>query len=168
MSTVPETDRRTTPRWLRVPVVVVLSAQLVYFLACFHFAMAKEIPEWAYFGHWDMFTQPGRSHHVVEGEAYVSGVWQAFDPSALFTYQWGSGPRYARSAFRNSPGRMAVLAASTCGRHPDKPEKVRYYDVSWSKTIGSFEQPRRNEKKKPLIEWDCTKQHVKLPLGRSM
>ena len=163
-----ESDRRTTPRWLQAPLLIGLGLLIVYFLSCFHFAMGNSMPEWAWLGHWDMFTKPGRYHHRVEGEVYYAGSWHPYDPIDLFPYQWGSGPRYARRAFRANPARVRVLAASTCVRHSEDIERVRLVDVSWRKTVGSYEQPRkRGVKQKQIIDWKCGTP-VALPGGRSL
>ena len=163
-----EPDRRTTPRWLQTPMLMVLGLLIIYFLSCFHFAMGTNMPTWAWFGHWDMFTKPGRFHHAVEAEAYYDGSWHAVDLTELFPYEWGSGPRYARRAFRRNPGRVRVLAASTCVRHPGDVERVRMTEVSWRKTVGSYEQPReRGVKQRKMIDFRCGSP-VALPGGRTL
>lgn len=139
----------------------------MYFLACFHHAHTNHIPVWAYLGHWDMFTVPGKYNKILRAEVRRNGVWHEIDLDALFPYQWGSGPRYARGSFRRSRGRMRILAGSVCHRLDATPEKVRLIQVKWRKTLGSVEQPRVKAREKTLLEWRCGTK-ITLPNGRTL
>ena len=161
-------DVRTTPPRLRIPALIGLMLLIVYFVGCYHYALGRDLPRWAWMGTWKMFTTMDTRHSVVEGEAKINGKWEPFDPEELFPYRWESGPRYARRSFRRSKGRMAVLAASTCVRHPDDIQAVRFWELRWKRTVGSYEQPRRNVEKTLLMDWTCGEHTIELPHGRKL
>ena len=159
-------DVRTTPRWARIPVLVILSLVTVYLVVCFHFALREGAPSWSYFGGWKMFTSQDTWHAAVEAEGLIDGAWTEIDLEALFPSKWDSGHRYQRGPFRRSGNRMRTLAASTCHRLDNKPTTVRFYEIKWRRTLGQQEQPRTGKiKKKRLVEWRCG-QRLKLPGGR--
>ena len=161
-------NARTTPKPLRVPVLLALVLLGGYFLDCWHNALGQGEPSFAhYFATWQMFTLRDPTHSVVFGEAEVGGVWEPVDLEALFPTRWESGPRYARSSFWKSPPKMKVLAASTCVRHPEQPAAVRFHVERWPKTLGSVKQPKRKMKREDLVEWTCGRT-LSLPAGRPL
>jgi hypothetical protein len=114
-----------------------------------------------------MFTTLDDTTELVEAEAFYDGAWHPFELQELFPFEWESGPRYARNGFYESPGRMKVLGASTCGRFPRPVEKVRFDEVKWRRKLGTVARPP-NAKRKTLLEWTCGSAPVALPLGRSL
>jgi hypothetical protein len=168
-------DSRTTPPWLRVPVLMLCGLLAAYFGVAYTFALEKDVPAWLrshpwslWLGTWQMFTYVDPSFTVVYAEARVDGEWQDIDLEGLFPYQWESGPRYARTSFRKSPSRMRVLAQATCGRLVEKEglraEEVRFRSERNGKTKGKNPQPKRKTKVEPLLTWDCDKRFP-LPAG---
>jgi hypothetical protein len=159
-------DIRTTPRALRLPVLLALAVLAVYFVDCWKNALGDGAPSLLrFFATWQMFTLRDPSHAEVFGEAMVDGAWQPVDLEALFPTRWESGPRYARSSFYSSIGRMRVLAAATCKRLPTPPTRVRFRVERWPKTLGSVAQPKRNMKAQEIVDWECDRA-VSLPNGR--
>jgi hypothetical protein len=161
----PRADARTTPTWAQPFGLALLVALSIYHLACFHYALDRRSPPQLWWGTWQMFTTLDDTTEVLEGEAFYDGAWHPFDPLLLFPYQWESGPRYARSAFYDSSGKMRILAASTCRRFERPIEKVKYTLVTWKRTPGTMERPP-GAREKALITWTCGSALVKLPLGR--
>jgi hypothetical protein len=158
-------DARTTPRALRLPVLVLLVALAGYFFNCWQNALGEGEPSFArWFATWQMFTLRDPGHAILYGEAEVDGAWQPIDLEKLFPTRWESGPRYARSAFWQSPTKMRVFAAATCGRLPVRPRRVRFHAERFKKTLGQLTQPKRGLKKQDLIEWYCDRP-VPLPQG---
>lgn len=165
-------DERTTPPALRLPALLLIALVVAWFGASYRFALGGAQPEWArpwpwawWFANWEMFTMIDDYAAIVRAEALVDGEWRRVDLEALFPTRWESGPRYARSAFYNSPPFMAVLADSTCGRLPTRPTKVRFHRVSWKKTLGvSNRKPPKDAQKKLLLEWSCARE-VERPGG---
>ncbi len=158
-------DARTTPRLLRVPVLALLVALAGYNAWCWKNALGEGEPSVVrWLGTWQMFTlrDPGHSELFAEGQ--FGGEWRDIELESLFPTRWESGPRYARSSFWKSPPRLRVLAASTCGRHPDHPTRVRFRVERWKKTLGSKKQPKRKVETKELLDWSCDRP-VPLPKG---
>lgn len=163
----PGYDVRTTPRVLQIPAFLFLVCMAVYLEACLHLAMRDGLPSWAWMGTWKMFTTTARYHEVLEGEAMVGGTWRPIDLPALFPTHWESGYRYERGSFADSRTRMRTLAASTCLRHPEHPEAVRFLDVRWKAVPGASEQTRVNAESKEIITWVCGTPW-KLPNGKTI
>ena len=159
-------ERRTTPASLQVFGVLCVGHLAAYFVITFLYGFAGNYSLWVEGGRWSMFTHPATTANLIEGEALVDGHWQSFDPEELFPYRWGSGPRYARGAFFLSETRMTTLAASTCGRHPDNPQRVRYIRAVWDLQLGTIE-PLGDTRRKELVDWDCT-EVFELPGGRTL
>jgi hypothetical protein len=158
-------DARTTPRMLRVPILLGLAVLAAYYVDCWRHALGNGEPDALRFlATWQMFTLRDATHSEVFAEEEVDGAWGPVDLEALFPTRWESGPRYARSSFWKSPARMQVLAASTCGRSPDHPTKVRFHVERWPKTLGSLKQPKKKMKREELVEWTCGRP-VALPRG---
>lgn len=160
-----ERDITTTPRWLQVPGIALLSAAGLYFVLCFSFANADSIPPWAWMGRWKMFSWRGTWHYQLEAEVLNNGQWSVVDPVTLFPFQTEAGPRFARSAFFKHKGRMQVLAEATCGRLSERPERVRYYVIKWKATPGQLEQPLKRVTRELQVDWRCGGK-VTLPEGR--
>jgi len=161
-------DARTTPTALRLPILACLVLLAGYNGWCWKNALGEGEPSFArWFATWQMFTLRDPGHSVVRAEAEVGGVWSTIDLEALFPTRWESGPRYARTSFWKSTGRMRVLAAATCGRHPEHPTRVRFYVDRWKKKLGSATAKRPGLKTEELVEWSCDR-HVALPQGRPL
>lgn len=160
-------DARTTPRGLRIPVLGLLVLLAGYNAWCWKNALGEGAPSMArWFATWQMFTLRDTNHSELFGEAYVDGAWVNVDLEALFPTRWESGPRYARSSFWQSNPKLRVLAGATCGRHPDKPTRVRFRVERWRKTLGSVKQPKKKKfESKELLDWSCDRP-VPLPRGR--
>jgi hypothetical protein len=177
----PITDRRTTPRLLQLPGLLLLAALSTYYWTAYRSVydsnpprIVWEHPYFFWFGTWKMFTTRERGHASMEGRALVGGEWSSFDLDAMYPYRWESGPRYARSVFRRSGSRMRTLADATCGRyeatHGVRPDRIRLIEIKWRKSLGQTRQPRgerKREKQKLLLEWDCTTD-FQLPQGRRL
>lgn len=165
-------DARTTPRWLRLPVLVLLGVFATYNVWCWRNALHEGAPvsephgfaEARWFATWQMFTLLDPGHSELVAEAEVNGTWEAVDLETLFPTRWESGPRYARSGFWENGARLRVLAAATCGRHPSHPTRVRFHSERWPKTLGKMKQPKKKLRKEDLLDWDCAKT-VRLPAG---
>lgn len=117
-------DTRTTPRWLRLPGLVLLAVLSGYFGVAAVSALDKDPvtivrqnPYFFWFGTWKMFTTRERYHVSMEAEAFINGGWEPFELSELFPYRWESGERYARGVFRRHRVRMSTLGQATCGRY---------------------------------------------------
>ena len=169
------TSSRTTPRWLRVPVLVGLLGLGSYFSICYSAALSSAPPSFVrshpyffWFGTWQMFTLRDRRHSRIEARAQMGEQWQDIDLESIFPYRWESGPRYARSSFRKNRTRMQTLAQATCGRLAQRegqlPERVEFVLHQWSKTLGSSEQPKEDLNIRELLDWDCSRT-VRLPKG---
>ena len=158
-------DARTTPPWLRVPVVIGLAAVSLWFVSCFHYALRPDMPRWVPFGLWQMFTRKGGGTHVdLEAEAYRDGEWHRVDLPELFPTTWESGHRWDVGV-RGVKHRLRVLADSTCRRLPEPAEKVRFWEVRWPVVVGQVEQPRTKERIRPQLEHTCG-DRVLRPKGR--
>ena len=171
-----ERDARPTPRWLRVPVVLLCALLMGYFATAYTYALEKEAPDWLrrnpwslWLGTWQMFTYIDRSSTIVEAEAQVDGEWVDIDLESLFPFRWESGPRYARSSFRRSGSRMAALGSATCSRLRTQDgieaERVRFRSIRWKKQKGLSPQPRDKAKVQPILDWDCDRT-ARRPSGR--
>ncbi len=168
----PARDARTTPRWARIPVLLLLGCLFGYEYAAYHYALDAEKPGWLqrnpyalWPATWQMFTYLDRRHNRVDAEVLAdSGEWVAIDLEEYFPYRWESGPRYARSSFRKSPTRMRTLAQATCHRIEPRPDKIRFKHTRWGKTLGSKTQPPRKEEVSTILTWDC-EDHFRLPKG---
>ena len=169
------TSSRTTPRWLRVPVLVALVGLCSYFSVCYSAALSSAPPSFVrshpylfWFGTWQMFTLRDLRHSRIEAQIQVDETWDDIDLESLFPYRWESGPRYARSSFRKNRTRMRTLAQATCGRLARRdgqaPERVRFTLHQWSKTLGTSTQPKEDLKTRQLLDWDCGQTAV-LPKG---
>jgi len=176
----PITDQRTTPKWLRIPGLLLLAVVTGYMFLCYSIALDDERPAFVeqypyslWMGTWKMFTIRERYITIVEADLHFEGndQWQRFDLDELFPYHWESGPRYVRSPFRNSTYKMKILAQSTCSRYVERyPDAsllgVRLRVVRWRKTLGSYTQPRNRDLRTGVaVVWNCTDQ-VPLPYGR--
>ncbi|HCH62241.1 MAG TPA: hypothetical protein DFR83_05515 [Deltaproteobacteria bacterium] len=161
-------DRRTTPRWLRLPVLLLCGALAAYFGVAYTYALEKDLPDWLrehpwslWLGTWQMFTHIDPSFTIVYADARVDGDWHSIELEALFPYQWESGPRYARTSFRRSQTRMRTLAQATCHRLREsdgiRAETVRFRAERNAKTKGASPQPKRRTKVQKLLEWDCSR-----------
>lgn len=164
--TEPTRDARTTPRWLRLPALVLCGLLASYFAVAYTFALEKDIPAWLkdhpwslWLGTWPMFTYIDPSSTVVYAEARVDGEWQDIDLEALFPYRWESGPRYARTSVRRNRGRMQALGAAACGRLEKQEgitaERIRFRSERIAKTKGKNPQPKRKLKVERLLDWPC-------------
>ncbi|MFN7144553.1 MAG: hypothetical protein ACK4YP_12315 [Myxococcota bacterium] len=161
----PHPDARTTPRALRFPVLALLVALAGYNVWCWQNALGQGEPSLArWFATWQMFTLRDPGHSELAAEAWIGGEWRPVDLEALFPTRWESGPRYARSSFWKSPKRLQVLAGATCGRHPERPTRIRFRSERWKKTLGSHEQPKKKLQTEPLLEWSCDRK-PSLPKG---
>jgi hypothetical protein len=159
-------DARTTPRALRVPVLLLLLALSGYNVWCWRNALSQGEPSLVrWFATWQMFTLLDKRHSELFADAQIGGEWQPIELEALFPTRWESGPRYARSSFWQSSARLRVLAAATCGRHPGNPSRVRFRVDRWGKTLGTVEQPKRKVETKELLDWPCDRE-VELPKGK--
>lgn len=159
-------DARTTPPLLRVPVLALLVALAGYNAWCWKHALGQGEPSFArFFATWQMFTlrDPGHSELFADGQ--FGGEWRPIELEELFPTRWESGPRYARSSFWKSTGRLRVLAQATCGRHPDKPTRVKFRVERWKKTLGSVKQPKKKLDTKEVLDWSCDRP-VPLPRGK--
>ena len=167
-------DARTTPRWLQPLALLVLAGLVVYFLTANRWALdSRDAPSWirrnpayTWFGGWKMFTELDTSAARMDAEIQVGGEWKPIDLEALFPTRWESGPRYARTWFRNSANAMKVLAHATCER-AGQPDRVRFTVTTWHKKLGRVAKPPKNAKKKPILDWDCS-DSVPLPKGRPL
>ena len=166
MGSPPEHNARTTPRWLRVPVLLLCALLAAYFSTAYTHALEKDAPDWLrrnpwslWLGTWQMFTYIDRSSTVVEAEAKVDGKWVEIDLESLFPFRWESGPRYARSSFRKSSSRMGTLASATCSRlrkrQDIEADRVRFRSIRWKKTKAQDPQPRDKAEVKKILDWDC-------------
>ena len=145
----PPIDRRTTPRWLQPVVIVFLVVLVCYFATANFWALRTDTaprwivrhPAYTWFGGWKMFTEIDPMASRIDAQIQVAGSdqWQPIDLEALFPTQWESGPRYARTWFRQNPQAMKVLASSTCHRlEAQKPERVRFTVTQWQKKLGRY------------------------------
>lgn len=165
----------TTPPGRQLPILALLVALACYFFACYWPALEERQPAWVqehpwvwWMGNWQMFTLLDTGQSLVVAERRVDGAWSAIELEALFPTRWESGPRYARSSFFNNPHNLAVLGAATCGRLPQRPERVRFFRLTWAKRLGRLDRvPPRKVKRRELLEWDCA-QTVALPTGRRL
>lgn len=94
----------------------------------------------AYLASWDMFSDPGSKHRILEIKAVYSGVEELLDAEPLFPTRWESGLRFERPALYNSP-KMRRVAAAICGRAakaaPGRPpEALVLTRVSWPRRPG--------------------------------
>jgi hypothetical protein len=161
-------DARTTPPALRIPILACLVLLAGYNGWCWKNALGEGEPSLArWFATWQMFTLRDPGHSVVRAEVEVAGAWTPIDLEALFPTRWESGPRYARTSFWKSTARMRVLAAATCGRHPDHPTRARFSVDRWKKTLGSSGSRRRGLTSEELLDWSCARD-VSLPQGRPL
>jgi hypothetical protein len=176
----PDHDRavRTTPRWARIPALLLLLSLSGYFSVCYAVALEDEKPRWAsrhphlmWFGRWQMFTLLDRRTSLVRAEAWLDGKPYDVDLEGLFPYRWDSGPRYARSAFWKSGYLMRILGDSTClrleqteGRQPDR---LRFELVQFRKRLGRSGMPKdeRDIKRTELAKWECGRK-ANRPQGR--
>jgi hypothetical protein len=167
-------DRRTTPRWLQPLALLFLLAVALYFVTANRWALENggaprwiaRNPAYTWFGGWKMFTELDKSAARLDAEIEVAGSWQPIDLEAIFPTMWESGPRYARSWFRNSPAAMRVLAHSTCVRTAElHPDRVRFTQLTWQKQLGRAAAPPEDAKQTLILDWDCS-QTVPLPHGR--
>jgi len=154
--TTPPTDRdaRTTPGLLRVPALVfcVALAALFFsaFLKCkddFGSVWLDRYPWVHWMSNWSMFTPRNRWQKAVDIEYLVDGAWHPIDGGRYFPTVWESGYRWDRTSFRDSSTKMSTLGAAFCGRmtadlDTPAPERVRFIEVKWKKTLGQTEQPR--------------------------
>lgn len=158
-----ERDERTTPRWLRIPALLLVALVAAWLALSYTFALQAEQPAWArpypwvwWFANWEMFTMLDDTSSLVGGEALIDGEWRPIDLEALFPTRWESGPRYTRPAFYEVPQWMQVFGEATCDRLPRTPEKVRFYRVVWKRELGrSGRFPPRGTRHRPLSEWTC-------------
>lgn len=168
-------DARTTPPWARVPVLLALLALLAYEATAYRYALydgrREDVPGWLlrnpyalWPATWQMFTLLDKRHNQIDAQVLREGEWVDIDLEAHFPFRWESGPRYARSSFRQSATRMRTLAQATCRRVDPRPQAVRFLHTRWGKTLGSAEQPREGARTKTILEWDCD-DTFRLPRG---
>jgi hypothetical protein len=156
-------DARTTPPALRVPALAALALLAGYFLVAFSYALTPNLPAWAKWGNWQMFSVAGTTNSALEGEAEVDGEWVHLDLDTLFPSRFESGPRYRQLRGRPGPG-MQVLADSACDRDPRKPPRVRMYDVRWPIVPGEDPYLRKGQERDLVLEWRCERT-AKRPKG---
>ena len=146
-----------------------------FFFGCYWPSLEDSQPAWIrehpwawWFGSWQMFTLLDTGQSLVVAEQQVNGEWTKIPLEKLFPTRWESGPRYARSAFFDNRNNMAVLGAATCGRLPQRPERVRFFRLTWPKTLGeAHPRPPKKHKRRELLDWDC-RDSVSLPKGRRL
>ncbi|MFZ5481715.1 MAG: hypothetical protein ACOZNI_33440 [Myxococcota bacterium] len=153
-------DARTTPPAWRPVVVAGLAALAVYVLACFQLALAgfgtvekiaivEASKDLLWLGRWRMFTDLRTTHADLRLE--VDG--REVDVASLYPSRWDEGPGYTRDDFLDDRPRVAAMARDVCARTGAR--GVRLTRVTWTKTPGSREQPRHDERVDVLFEGTC-------------
>ena len=96
-------DARTTPGWLRIPILAGLLALGGYNVWCWKNALGQgepSFPRWL--ATWQMFTLRDPTHSHVYAEARIGDTWQDVDLEALFPTRWESGPPRASAGMMGS------------------------------------------------------------------
>ena len=178
---VPSRDARTTPPWLRGPALALCLGLALLFGSAWYETLDDTPRTWIgrrpglyWASNWSMFTNRNRKHRMLRASArYIEdGDWERVYLVQWFPARWESGLRFDRTSFTNSPSRMRTLAAALCGRmaaHPEHaaPHEVRFTLVTWRKTLGSRQQPRkRRVRRRKLLEWECGRTPPRPPSGR--
>lgn len=162
-----------TPSRLRPLALVGLALLAGYYVACFREALGKPAPPapWArqwpwlgWFGSWDFFTRLDERVTIIGAEARYDGRWTRIPLEDLFPTRWDSGPRYhagyarerSSSPFFLDSERMKVLGAATCGRLPEPPTEVRFFQLTWKRRPGTASHdPPRNARRSELSRFVC-------------
>lgn len=152
-------DRSTTPRVLRIPVLILLAAWACYFGAAYHAGLTKGAPWWLAIARWQMFTLRADGNTHIVAEQYRDSAWAPLDLAALFPTRWESGPRYDDTD--DSPGALKMLAAAACGRMADPPQRIRLL-AEKSRLVPGVGAKVRGTKE--LLNWECGRT-VRLPGG---
>jgi hypothetical protein len=148
--------RRTTPPALQLPTLVALALLAVYFMAAFTYAFDLEMPAWAKWGNWQMFSEGGNHNSALDAEVRIDGEWEPVDLTTLFPSRYESGPRYRQLRNRPGPG-LQVLADSACDRHPGHPTQIRLIDVRWPIVPGEDPYARTGAVRHKILDWRCDK-----------
>ena len=148
-------DTRTTPRALRLPVLLMFALTAAYVIGGFSHALSPEGRGPWWFATWQMFTKLDDSQSEIRAEARVNGAWEPVALETLFIATWDSGPRWRRSNFYESRTQMSTFGAALCGRHPARPEAVRFFHDRWKKTVGVWPQPKDGLRSKEVFAWRC-------------
>lgn len=150
----PSRDARTTPGWLRGPALALCLALSVLFFSAFlkckdgvDGVWLNRYPWVHWMSNWSMFTPRNRWQKAVDIEYLVDGAWHPVDGGAYFPTRWESGFRWDRTSFRDSTFKMTTLGAAFCDRMAadpgsPSPERVRFIEVKWKKTLGTTDQAR--------------------------
>lgn len=150
----PDRDARTTPGLLRVPALVFCAALSTLFFSAFlkckddfGSVWLDRYPWVHWMSNWSMFTPRNRWQKAVDIQYFTAGEWHPIDGGQYFPTVWESGYRWDRTSFRDSRYKMSTLGAAFCGRMTadegtPAPERVRFIEVKWKKTLGQTEQPR--------------------------
>ena len=153
-------DARTTPKRLRIPVLVLLATFLAYFTGCFALEFiegpgkAKFLAPYRIYGQWNMFTLKAVWQKQLKATALRNGNWEGIDLPSMYKARWESGPRYQRPYFLRKTGLLPLLTNSICKRLDPPAEKVRLYRVRWKRRLGQT-QEAKNQEINELITWDC-------------
>lgn len=174
-------DARTTPQWLRIPMLVICIALASVFYSAWYETKDDYPSTWIsrhyplyWMANWSMFTNRNRTQRALDVEMYRDEEWKRINMARWFPTRWESGLRFDRRSFLHNSRRMRTLAAATCGRmdaHPNvrMPDKLRFTEVKWRKTLGSKRQKRRRRvEKKTLLEWTCGDKPPFPPKGRRL
>lgn len=151
----------------RHPSATLLTLMLLagYFLVSYRVALANlgvaEPPAGApaaqsltWLGRWRMFTELRPRHTDLEADACDdAGHCTRVDLAALYPNHWDEGPGYLRDDFLRDPRRTGLLATDLCAR--TGATAIRLVEVSWARTPGTSEQPRRDETRLPRGETTC-------------
>lgn len=174
-------DARTTPQWLRLPVLALCVLMIVVFASAWYETKDDSPRTWIgrhysvyWMANWSMFTNRNRTQQMLDAHAQYEedGEWERVYMGQWFTARWESGLRFERRAFIRSPSRLRVLGAALCGRmdvlpEAERPYAVRFTEVSWRKTLGQRRQPRKKRvKRTERLEWECGREPPSPPKGR--
>src|SRR5690606_23670251 len=138
--------------------LLVLGGVILYFLAGFHMIFRDDVPSWTALSYWSMFTVGSWGNSELTADGVFDGKRRPIDLPALFPSTWESGHRYSR--FKNHKPFLSVLGASTCRRHPDRPDRVILIKTRWAKVLGTLD--RKDVVTEVMLDWDC-KDSVRLP-----
>lgn len=105
-------------------------------------------------GRWRMFTELRPRHTDLLAETRDgAGGWSPVELAALYPSRWDEGPGYLRDDFLSDPGYVALLGADVCER--TGAAAVRLTEITWDKTPGEREQPRRDERRTDRGTFPC-------------
>ncbi|TVQ94568.1 MAG: hypothetical protein EA397_01390 [Deltaproteobacteria bacterium] len=127
----------------------------IYFIAAFKYKAHQTMPGWLVIGAWSMFTAKDARHVEVEAKALAGGEWHSLDLPKIFPYRWESGHRYHRRHVRRSKKNLGILAQAACTRSGLDPERIRFTELQWTRTLGSFVQPQDDLERIPLGTFRC-------------